>query len=171
MDQLRPPDEIARLVARAEAYWRERGSRMTYVRRLVCEEAFARRETFAAARLLDAVRRRDRAVSFASLYRTLADLAAAGLIRSVSGPGDTRLHTVAEQEAAAHAYLICTDCAQVIPLDDPCLAMRGGPAVRQRGFQAKAMTLRIEASCDEWRAAGRCRRAKPDGPIGRGHEA
>ncbi len=161
MDPLRPPDEVARLVARAEAYWRGRGSRMTYVRRLVCEEAFARRESFAAAQLLDAVRRRDRAVSFASLYRTLADLAGAELIRSVSGPGDTRLHTVAEQEAATHAYLVCTDCSQVIPLDDACLAMRGGPSVRQRGFQAKTMTLRVEASCDEWRKAGHCSRAKP----------
>lgn len=156
MTDHRTADEIAALLARAEDFWRARGSRLTHVRRLACAEAFARLAPFPAADLLDAVRRRDRAVSSASIYRTLADLVAADVLRIVPGPADTRLHAVADQQAAGHAYLVCTDCSRAFPLEDPCLAMRGGPSVRRQGFQARAYTLRVEAACDELRTTGAC---------------
>jgi hypothetical protein len=41
-------------------------------------------------------------------------------------------------------------------LPDPCLPMREDPLVRQHGFTPTAMSLRVEASCQELHTTGSC---------------
>jgi Fe2+ or Zn2+ uptake regulation protein len=153
-----PAPEIAALLARAQAWWSARGSRLTPVRRLVCAAAFASRSTFDAEALLAAVRRQDRGVSSASIYRILADLASADVLITTPGPGGTRLYTPAAEDAASLGHILCSDCGQVFPLDDPCLALRSSPAVRHQGFRPRSLCLRVEADCERHRSTGACPR-------------
>jgi Fur family ferric uptake transcriptional regulator len=132
------------------------------VRRVVCEAAFRFPESFDAEELIARTRTVDRSVSPASVYRTLNQLRDLGMLREVpSARSGHRAFAVVEGKGAtAVSHVVCTDCAQVIPLPDPCLPLREGAVARQHGFKPKAMTLRVEATCDELHTKGTCARRK-----------
>lgn len=154
----RSPEHIAALVAQAAEHWRTQGSRITHVRRIVCEQAFASLSPFDAETLLVRARAVDRAISLASVYRTLSQLVACDLLRSVPGTHGERHYTVVDAPAAGMSHIVCTDCDRIFPLPDPCLPLREGALARQHGFHPQSMTLRVEASCEEYRRNGSCTR-------------
>lgn len=156
---VRKSAEVAPLLARAEVFWRTRGQRPTVVRRIVARHALSSLEPFDAESLLAAVRVEDRAVSLASVYRALADLVAAGLLRAMaSGPGERHHYVVADTPAAGLSHIVCADCDQVLPMPDPCLPLREGALARSQGFTPRTMSLRVEATCDQFHATGSCPR-------------
>lgn len=59
--------------------------------------------------------------------------------------------------------LICKDCQRVISLNDDCLVLREGAAVKTLGFQSSGMSLRIEAHCENLRQSGVCEHCRRDG--------
>lgn len=159
---VRDPAQVAALLASAEVFWRSKGQRTTVVRRIVSRHALSSLEPFDAEGLLAAVRVEDRAVSLASVYRALADLVAAGLLRAMAGgPGERHHYVVADTPAAGLSHIVCTDCEQVLPLADPCLPLREGALARGQGFTPRSMSLRVEASCDQFHATGVCPRNSP----------
>ena len=157
----RPPADVAILLAQAAEHWRAQGSRITHVRRIVCEQAFASTLPFDAETLLTRARTVDRAISLASVYRTLSQLIAVDLLRSTPGTRGERHYIVADSPPAGMSHIVCTDCARVIPLSDPCLPLREGALARQHGFKPQSMTLRVEAICEEFRFRGTCTRQPP----------
>lgn len=59
---------------RAAEFWRRRGGRPTYVRKLICEHVARQKSPFTADHLWSEASRSDSGISIASVYRTLADL-------------------------------------------------------------------------------------------------
>jgi Fur family ferric uptake transcriptional regulator len=161
---LRDPEQVAALVAQATEFWRSQGSRITHVRRVICEQAFASLAPFDAEALLLRARAVDRAISLASVYRALGQLVSAKLLRSVPGGRGERHYTVVDAPAAGMSHIVCLDCRSVLPLPDPCLPLREGALARQHGFNPQAMTLRVEATCNELRETGSCARHRPAPP-------
>lgn len=162
----RDPAHVEALLQQAAEHWRGLGSRLTHVRRVVCQEAFACTAPFDAEDLLARARAVDKAISLASVYRTLGQLVSADLLRSVPGSHGERHYTVVDAPAAGVSHIVCVDCHRVLPLPDPCLPLREGALARQHGFNPQAMTLRVEATCNEFRATGACARRSP-GPAAR----
>ncbi|BET67247.1 Fur family transcriptional regulator [Opitutales bacterium ASA1] len=158
----RSSDQLTAMLEQASDGWKAQGSRMTYVRRVVCETAFRFTCPFDAEELIARTRLVDRSVSPASVYRTLNQLRDLGMLREVpSARSGHRAFAVVEGTgASAISHVVCADCAQVIPLPDPCLPLREGALARQHGFNPKAMTLRVEATCDELHTKGTCARRK-----------
>lgn len=161
----RRPEEIAALSERVAAGWKARGARLTVVRRIVAEAAFALREPFRAEELLAQARRVDRAISAASVYRILTQLQEMGVVREVPSARGHRNFSVIAAEGTGVSHVICKDCSQVIAIPDPCLPLREGALARQHGFSPKAMTLRVEATCDELQATGVCARRRGATPA------
>ncbi len=161
----RSPAHVAILVAQAAEHWRAQGSRITHVRRIVCEQAFANTIPFDAETLLARARTVDRAISQASVYRILGQLVAVELLHAVPGTRGERHYIVTDSPAAGLSHIVCTDCDRVIPFSDPCLPLREGALARQHGFKPQSMMLRVEASCEELRHRGTCtkRSAVPAG--------
>lgn len=89
-----------------------------------------------------------------------------GLLREFPRPGDQRMFIQNSDGGQAKGHLICKDCNRVIPLDDECLALREGAAVKNLGFQSSDMTLRIEAHCAHLNHRGTCEHRHPDGEGG-----
>lgn len=115
---------------------------------------------FTAEELLVLARRVDRGISHASIYRTLASLVEAGLLREFAGPNDLRCYSLADTAHAGVSNIVCTDCNKVVPMEDDCLPLREGFLAKQLGFSPQKMSLRIEASCEELRQHGDCARKK-----------
>lgn len=159
----RTPHQIEAFCERAAAAGMERGGRKTQVRDVICRVIGEQTAPFNAEELLRKVRKIDRIISMASVYRTLASLIESGLLREVEGVRGTRCYLVVEERNDALSSIVCTDCEQVVMMPDECLPLREGFLARQLGFNPKKMSLRIEASCEELRRSGTCRRRKEKG--------
>ena len=144
------------LMRQAEAFWAAKGSRMTLVRRILCRCIFAAEDAFDAEELLRRARAEDKMISLSTVYRTLGALVESGLLVEVEGRDGEKNYNVADQGANASSHVVCEDCGQVIPLNNPCLALRESPTARAAGFQPSKINLRFEARCDELKKTGRC---------------
>jgi len=149
------------LMRRAEAFWSERGRRMTTVRRIICETLFRQQGSIDAEQLLRAARESDKLISISTVYRTLSALTDSGLIVEIEGRDGEKNYNVADRETNATSHIVCEDCGQVIPLENPCLSLREAPAARAAGFNPSRISLRFEAGCEQLRKTGLCEHRKP----------
>ncbi|CAM3001556.1 Fur family transcriptional regulator [Rariglobus hedericola] len=159
----RPPEDIEAFVQRAQDHWSKDGSRRTQVRDVLSRVVAAQAAPFSADELRTQARLIDRGISYASIYRTLGSLVEAGLLREITGPNDLRCYTLIDSKHTGVSNIVCTDCEQVIPMNDDCLPLREGFLAKQLGFNPQKMSLRIEASCEELRQCGSCARRKRKG--------
>jgi Fur family transcriptional regulator, ferric uptake regulator len=144
--------------SQASEFWRERGGRLTFARKIICDCVALAEGPFGAEDLWREARRKDAGISIASVYRTMVDLAEAGLLREIPRPGEQRSFMRRAIGEKPGGYLICRDCHRVIPLANECLELREGALVRDLGFQSANMHLQIEADCETLRRCGTCER-------------
>ena len=147
---------IEELTRRAEAYWAERGSRITTVRRILCRTIFSVDGSANAEELLRQARRSDKLISLSTVYRTLNDLVSAGLLEVVEGRDGKSSYNPVDKATQATSHVVCEDCGLVIPLENPCLALRESSIARSAGFQPSKISLRFEASCESLKRTGKC---------------
>ncbi|MDF3057042.1 MAG: fur [Rariglobus sp.] len=159
----RSPEDIEAFCRRAQDHWSKDGRR-TQVRDILSRVVAAQAAPFSADELRTQARRIDRGISYASIYRTLGSLVEAGLLREIVGPNDRRCYTLIDSTHTGVSHIVCTDCEQVVPMNDDCLPLREGFLARQLGFTPRKMSLRIEASCEELRQHGACARRKQKEP-------
>ena len=149
-------EEEARL-----AEWLEQlracGQRLTAPRRAILRASLRVRDAFTAEDLLAEARREDRMIALATVYRTLAVVEEAGLLRQTDPEGDRRRYEVATP-GEPRAILECQDCGQTLSLDAACLDLRERYLVKQLGFSANQISLRIKAACESQRVKGQCER-------------
>jgi len=143
---------------RAFESMRSQGLRLTSQRRLVVEAAFGTKDHFTAEALLSRSRRRDAHVSRATVYRTLAFLVKAGLIRQVGLGQQSPQYDPNFADAPRHGHFVCVDCQKVVEFHDHCLDVRESIVTKDHGFSPQRVSLQIEASCDSFREKGVCPR-------------
>ena len=137
---------------------RSQGLRLTSQRRVVVEMAFGTKEHFTAEALLARSRRRDAKVSRATVYRTLAFLVKAGLIRQVGLGQQSPQYDPNFADAPRHGHFVCVDCQKVVEFHDHCLDVRESIVTKDHGFSPQRVSLQIEATCDSFREKGVCPR-------------
>ena len=137
---------------------RSQGLRLTSQRRMVVEMAFGTKEHFTAEALLARSRRRDAKVSRATVYRTLAFLVKAGLMRQVGLGQQSPQYDPNFADAPRHGHFVCVDCQKVVEFHDHCLDVRESIVTKDHGFSPQRVSLQIEATCDSFREKGVCPR-------------
>lgn len=143
---------------RALESMRSQGLRLTSQRKTVVEMAFGTKEHFTADALLARSRRRDTKVSRATVYRTLAFLVKAGLIRQVGLGQQSPQYDPNFADAPRHGHFVCVDCQKVVEFHDHCLDVRESIVTKDHGFSPQRVSLQIEATCDSLREKGVCPR-------------
>ena len=143
---------------RALESMRSQGLRLTSQRKTVVEMAFGTKEHFTADVLLARSRRRDTKVSRATVYRTLAFLVKAGLIRQVGLGQQSPQYDPNFADAPRHGHFVCVDCQKVVEFHDHCLDVRESIVTKDHGFSPQRVSLQIEATCDSLREKGVCPR-------------
>jgi Fur family ferric uptake transcriptional regulator len=146
----------AAVIDRLEAYYQRHGMRRTGQREIIVEAAFASDEHFTADELWDRARAKDPHTSRATVYRTLAMLVDAGLLREVDLGQDQTCYDPNFIGRPNHNHLVCIDCGRVIEFEDSHLELLNDCLTRRLGFRPARQTLRIEACCDQLRVSGRC---------------
>ncbi len=135
---------------------RPKPQRFTEQQRELVEHIFAKHCHFDAEQLIDELKKANRQVSRATVYRTLLKLVEAGLLRRIE-LGD---RTVYDHDYGypAHDHLVCEQCDTMIEFLSPELdaVLRQIAATHQ--FRASGRTLVIRGVCAACNAARSKRR-------------
>lgn len=132
-----------------------RGKRLTRQRQIIVEQVFSHHDHFDAEELLthlhDLIQQRK--VSRPTVYRTLAELVEAGMLRCMALSG----RSVYEHDYGypSHDHLYCHVCNKLIEFHSRDLERIRDTVARQWKFQVQSHRMFITGVCDECRRAGR----------------
>jgi Fur family ferric uptake transcriptional regulator len=141
---------------RFDEFIRQKELRRTTQRETVVKAAFAKDEHFTAEELYERVRKTDSATSRATVYRTLALLVEAELLREIDLGDDQTTYDPNFLNKPTHNHLVCIDCGRVVEFEDAQVAALNECLTRRLGFRPVRQTLKIEATCEQLRVNGRC---------------
>jgi Fur family ferric uptake transcriptional regulator len=145
---------------RVHAYLAEKGLRKTPQRDAIIEAAFGTTEHYTAEELLTMARKVDSSVSRATVYRTLPLLVECGVLREMDFGKDYKFYDPNYLEHPSHNHLICVDCNRIVEFEDQHIDLLESCITKRLGFSLASKNLRIEASCDELRKRGSCKKRK-----------
>ena len=138
---------------RTEAAWAQfvvflkaSGARITQARRIVLRRVLSRNDHFRADELAhDLAIGADR-VSRGTVYRTLALLVAAGLVREIRDT-DVHVHYEGCFGRDHHEHLICDQCGRFIEFTDPALEKRIESVGKRNSFLPRTHRVVIFGTC------------------------
>ncbi len=124
---------------------RPRPQRYTDQQRDMVRFIFAQHEHFDADQLIDDMKRAGFAVSRATVYRTLAKLVDAGLLRRLEmGP---RMFYEQDYGYPQHEHMICQKCGKKIEFQNPAIQGIIHEVCRQNNFQCTGHTFIVRGTC------------------------
>ena len=125
-----------------------KNQRLTHERRIIVEEVFGSHEHFDAEQLVERLSslKADRRVSRASVYRTLALLEEAGMLRKVtrSNSRDVYEH---DYGYPAHDHMICQCCGRLIEFPAEEISKILNRVTKQHGFSMTGHRLEVFGVC------------------------
>jgi len=128
-------------------FLQSRGKRMSQQRRLIVEQVFSHHDHFDADELIDHLRPlvAQRKVSRPTVYRTLAELVEAGLLRKETLGG----RSVYEHEYGypRHDHLYCQVCNRLIEFHSPELERICAAVAREADFQVIGHRMFVTGVC------------------------
>ncbi len=141
---------------RLEDFIRRKGLRRTGQRDLIIKAAFSKDEHFTAEELYERVRRSSTDISRATVYRTLALLVEADLLREIDLGDNQTTYDPNFLDKPSHNHLLCIDCGRVVEFEDPQVDLLNDCVTQRLGFRPVRQTLKLEATCEQLRLNGRC---------------
>ncbi len=134
-----------------EAFLKNNGDRLTVARRIVLRQVFERHDHFRADELAaDLVGGADR-VSRGTVYRTLALMVQAGLVRELRD-SDVHVHYEHVFGHEHHEHLICNECRRFIEFRDQDVEVRLMDICRKKGFRPTSHRVVVFGTCRECQA-------------------
>ncbi len=132
---------------------RSQPQRYTEQQRNMVRYIFSQHNHFDADQLIDALKQASFRVSRATVYRTLAKLVDAGLLRKLEL--GARMCYEHDYGYPQHEHLQCERCKKMIEFQSPALEAALREVARQHHFNASGHTLLIRGTCGECnRASG-----------------
>ena len=126
------------------AYLRGRGLTFTAERRAILKGVFAGGQHFQADELyLRLARNKSRAVSRATVYRTLSLLCECGLMRKVAFV-DRHSHY---EHVFGHAHLICSKCGRIIEFRDQSVSLALEKVCKAKKFRPTSRKVEVVGLC------------------------
>ena len=126
-----------------------KGQRMTRERSIIVEEIFSLHEHFDAESLIERLSRsRTDRVSRSTVYRSLALLEEAGLIRKVARQDDREIFEH-DYGYPQHDHLICRQCGKLIEFHNDAINDVLAEVARRYDFRMEGHRLEVQGLCDE----------------------
>lgn len=149
--------------AKFREYLAMNGMRLTRERETIVEEVFSSHEHFDSDQLVNRLGNRTdgRRVSRATVYRTLEDMVAAGLLRKVAR---TQNREVYEHDYGypQHDHLICSKCGALTEFENAPLARILDMVAGEHSFRMTGHRLEVYGLCAECSRPPRVRHRKLD---------
>lgn len=137
------------LKARWKTYLQENKLNTTQQRELIVDQFLRSKDHISVDELLARVRKRNRKVGYATVYRTLKLLVDSGLaIQRQFGDGQARY----EVDGDHHDHLICTSCGLILEFEDPEIeSLQDRIAERLGGFSVQRHRHELYGLCPKAR--------------------
>lgn len=148
MTELSSVDVAISPVDKFREFLATKGKRLTQERSIIVEEVFSQHEHFEAEHLIKRLTSRNdsRRVSRPTIYRALADLVDAGLLRKVARTNDRDVfeHDYGYPE---HDHLICKKCGTLIEFQNDTIARQLEEIAGEHGFLIEGHRLEVHGLC------------------------
>lgn len=154
----KPKPERPEEQQRFETFLRSRQLKLTGERLELVEEVFGQVHHFDADQLHMALKLKGKAISRATVYRTLDLLVQCGLVRK-SSFGDQHAHYEAVRSNEHHDHLICLNCDAIIEFFRPDLEALQEAICHEYGFRPMHHSHQIFGLCKE------CQSRETDAPT------
>jgi Fur family ferric uptake transcriptional regulator len=128
----------------------EKRLKLTPQRRAILDVVFETHRHFDAEELVEIIRRKEKRISRATVYRTLDLLVKTGLVTAME-LGEARKayeHVVGHKH---HDHLICTKCGRAIEFDDGFIELLQQKVCDRLNFEPQTHSLRIFGRCESCR--------------------
>ncbi|RKY29980.1 MAG: transcriptional repressor [Candidatus Omnitrophota bacterium] len=125
---------------------KKKGLKFTSERKLILKEVFSSHKHFDVEELFGRLRKKDRAISRATIYRTLPLLIESGLIREALRCRD-RFYYEHVFGHPHHDHLLCIGCGKVIEFRDERLEKLQNEVCKKYGFELIEHRLGIKGYC------------------------
>ena len=140
------------------AFLEQKNLRITSQRRAIVDIVFGTDQHFNAEQLREWAREIDESVSRATVYRTLPLLTESGLVHEMDFGKDYKIYDPNYADHPNHNHIICDDCDKVVEFESDQLDTLENEISQNLGFHVKTQQLRINASCDEMKKLGSCKK-------------
>ncbi len=132
------------------SFLKDRGDRITETRRIVLNRVLERDDHFQADDLAADLSRGPNRVSRGTVYRTLALLVRAGLVREIRDH-DIHVHYEPIFGRQHHEHMICDKCGQFLEFSDHEIGLHIEQACRDHKFQQRNHRVVIFGLCKKCR--------------------
>jgi Fur family transcriptional regulator, ferric uptake regulator len=134
---------------RFEQFLKSAGKRITQQKRVIVEQVFSHHDHFDAEELLDHLRQlvAQRKVSRPTVYRTLAELVSAGMLRKMEIDG----RSIFEHEYGypSHDHLYCQICNQLVEFHSTQLERIRDAVAAEHQFQVIGHRMFVTGICSK----------------------
>jgi len=136
----------------------QKNLRITSQRRVIVDTVFSTDQHFTAEQLLELAREKDPSVSRATVYRTLPLLTESGLVHEMDFGKDYKIYDPNYADHPNHNHIICNDCDKIVEFESERLNALENEISGKLGFEVESQQLRINASCEEMKRVGTCKK-------------
>jgi Fur family transcriptional regulator, zinc uptake regulator len=144
---LRASDKTEQTVARSEALCRDRGVRLTPIRRRVLEVLHGFDKPLGAYDLVDLLSSQGRRMAPITIYRALEFLIDQGLVHRLASRNASITSSGPSHDRRATAFLICEGCGDVNEITSPDVADTVLKVLQEQGYQPRTKILEITGRC------------------------
>ena len=127
------------------------GFRAGGARRAVIEVLAAEPCAVSALEIDERLRRDDRRVGRASVYRALEQLAAQGLVHKLDLGSETARYERVEPGGDHHHHMVCDTCGKVLPFEDATLEQAVTKVTGGAGFEVRDHEIVLHGACQRCR--------------------
>jgi Fur family ferric uptake transcriptional regulator len=136
-----------------EARLRAAGHRSGSGRRAVIEVLARHSCLMTANDILEELRKRDRRIGFATVYRALETLSELGLVRRVDPGTGSAAYEPVDPSGEHHHHVVCDSCGDVAPFADDALERTIEQLSRRLGREIESHEVVLRGSCAACRSA------------------
>ena len=137
---------VGRALSRAEALCRQRGARLTQMRRRVLELIWDSHKAVKAYDLLDQLSESKKSVRPPTVYRALDFLMAHGLVHRVDSL-NAFVGCSGSDEPHNAQFLICQECGEVSELDGAVIGQAVAQQAARAGFKVRRQMVELHGEC------------------------
>lgn len=117
-------------------------------------DSLARQECCRSAQeVFDELREGDRSVGIASVYRVLDLLTGLGLVQRLDLGAGVSMYEPVLPGGGHHHHLVCNDCGEVVPFEDPQLERALARTAERSGYRVEGHDVLLRGHCPGCAAA------------------
>ncbi len=150
-----PLQSMSDALTALEHHVRQSGLRMTRQRKVIAEVIIELEGHVNIEQLYDEVRKRDKNIGYATLYRTIKLLREVGIVSSTQfGEGPARYESNVARDH--HDHLVCLKCGKVIEFEDDVIEQRQIEIAERNNIKLTHHSLYLYGECTD----GTCDKAE-----------